>query len=218
MYSEAIEDYLKALYKIEEQASSVSTDALAEALNIKQSSVTNMLKKLADMGLIQYRPYQGATLTDTGRKDALRVLRHHRLVELFLVQILGLSWDQVHEEAEKWEHVLSPTLVSRIEAMLGHPTTDPHGAPIPGQDGTIVHQDCILLAELQPGQTAVIVEVNDADPELLRYCAALGLRPGVEVALIQTGPLGDWISICLNECEHSLGRQVAEHVQVRVKS
>ena len=187
MYTESVEDYLKTLYKLQDQADTVTTDALATALRVKQSSATNMLKKLADMALIHYQPYQGAILTETGRKEALRVLRHHRLVEQFLVQILGLSWDEVHEEAEKWEHVLSPKIVKRIEALLDHPVTDPHGASIPGQDGSMSQPDTILLSELVAGQSAVITEVNDDDPELLRYCASLGLRPGVEIQLIKIG-------------------------------
>ena len=218
MYTESVEDYLKTLYKIQDQADTVTTDALATALRVKQSSVTNMLKKLADMALIHYQPYQGAILTEDGRREALRVLRHHRLVEQFLVQILGLSWDEVHEEAEKWEHVLSPKIVKRIEALLDHPVTDPHGASIPGQDGSMSQPDTILLSELVAGQSAVITEVNDDDPELLRYCASLGLRPGVEIQLIKIGPMGDWMTISLENEEHSLGCQVAAHIQVTLET
>jgi DtxR family Mn-dependent transcriptional regulator len=173
-----------------------------------------MLKKLARMKLVVHRPYRGVELTESGRKIALEVIRHHRLVELYLAEALGVPWDRVHDEAEKWEHVLSEDLEDRIDALLGHPTTDPHGAPIPTREGEFPKPQYIRLDELEPGQTAVIAEVSDHDPALLRYLGELGLYPKSKIFVIAVEPFNGPLTIRVGEAEHVLGREAARYVFV----
>ena len=167
MHTEAVEDYLKTIYKLQCKHGRVATTALADCLSVTPGSATGMVKRLAGMRLVVYQPYQGVVLTETGQKIALEILRHHRLVELFLTETLGVPWDRVHDEAHKIEHVLSEDIANRIDAVLGHPTTDPHGAPIPTRDGMIDQPDLTRLADLQPGQKAVVAEVYDHNAALL---------------------------------------------------
>ncbi|HEY5595983.1 MAG TPA: metal-dependent transcriptional regulator, partial [Candidatus Bipolaricaulota bacterium] len=150
---------MKTICELQQRDGKVSTTALAEQLGVSPASVTGMVKKLAEMKLVGHEPYQGVALTKAGSKIALEVIRHHRLVELYLAEALGVPWDQVHEEAEKWEHVLSEELEERIDQALGHPTTDPHGAPIPSRDGKVVRRSSVRLTSLKPGQLAQVVEV-----------------------------------------------------------
>jgi DtxR family Mn-dependent transcriptional regulator len=171
--------------------------------------VTGMIKKLADMQLVVHEPYQGVVLTEAGQKIALEVLRHHRLIELFLSEELGVPWDQVHEEANKIEHVLSENVEDRMDALLGYPTTDPHGAPIPSRDGTIDQRDCVRLVDLKPGQTALVAEVSDHDSALLRYVGGLGLYPQVKVSVIAVAPFDGPLTVRVGEAEHALGREAA---------
>jgi DtxR family transcriptional regulator, Mn-dependent transcriptional regulator len=198
----------------EDDQERVTTNVLAERLGISPASVTGMLKKLAGRQLVTYEPYQGVTLTAGGRKIALQVIRHHRLVERYLAEALGVPWDQVHAEADKWEHVLSEDLETRMDSVLGFPTTDPHGAPIPRRDGTMVKPDCIPLADLKGGQSAVICEVRDRDPDLLRYVGELELYPGVPLAVIARAPFQGPLTIRVGQVEHVLGRQVAGQIFV----
>lgn len=215
MYNEAIEDYLKSIYEIQQEQRKVATTVLAKRLNVQPASVTGMVKKLSDMNLLTYEPYQGVQLTHSGKKIALEVIRHHRLVELFLAEALGVPWDKVHQEAEKWEHVLSEELEERIDALLGYPTHDPHGAPIPGRNGEVAERPTLLLADLQPSQAAVIVEVNDQDPELLRYLGSLGLYPNAEIVLIEVAPFEGPLKIEIQNSEVILGEKVARQIYVR---
>lgn len=173
-----------------------------------------MVKRLAKMDLVIYEPYQGVTLTETGRKIALQVLRSHRLVELYLVEMLAIPWDQVHEEADKWEHVLSQKLADRMDTILGYPTQDPHGAPIPKQDGTISQPDYISLLELEVGQSAAVAEVNDRNPDLLRYLAQLGLQPDAQVTLVEVAPFEGLLILCIDEKTHIVGRKVAQKISL----
>jgi DtxR family Mn-dependent transcriptional regulator len=173
-----------------------------------------MVKKLADMRLVVYQPYYGLMLTEAGQKMALKVLRCHRLVELYLAQMLGLPWDRVHAEAEKWEHVLSEEMEERMDVLLGHPTTNPHGAPIPTRDGAIVQLARICLTDLKPGQSATIAEVSDHNPDLLRYLGDLGLYPGVRISVVTIAPLGGLITVRAGAVEHTLGREAANHIFV----
>jgi DtxR family Mn-dependent transcriptional regulator len=173
-----------------------------------------MIKKLADMRLVVYQPYQGVVLTEAGQKIALEVIRHHRLVELFLAEALGVPWDQVHAEAHKIEHVLSEDLVERIDAALGHPTTDPHGAPIPARDGSIEQPDVIRLGDLQPGQSATVAEVSDRDPALLRYLGGLGLYPQAGVSVLDLAPFHGPITVRVGGVEYALGHEVADRIFV----
>ncbi len=214
MHTQAVEDYLKAVYEIQREQGEVTTTALAERLDVSPASVTGMIKKLADMKLLTHEPYQGVTLTRAGLKIALEVIRHHRLVELYLTEALGVPWDQVHTEAEKWEHVLSEELEERMDALLGYPTADPHGAPIPRRDGTLTQPARLRLADMQAGQSAAVAEVSDHDPALLRYLGELGLYPKVHVTVMAVAPFHGPLTIRIGEVEHSIGHEAAQHVYV----
>jgi DtxR family Mn-dependent transcriptional regulator len=214
MHTQAVEDYLKTIYELEREQGKVATTVLAEQLGVAPASVTGMIKKLAEMDLVAYEPYQGVVLTQTGRKIALDVIRHHRLIELFLAETLDVPWDQVHAEAHKIEHVLSEDLLDRIDAALGHPTTDPHGAPIPTREGTIDRPLSMRLTDLQPGQSAVITEVFDNDPALLRYLGELGLYPRVAVGVVGVGPFDGPVTVRVGETDHALGYEVASQILV----
>lgn len=212
MHTQAVEDYLKTIYELEREQGRVATTTLAERLSVAPASATGMIKKLADMHLVIYEPYRGVVLTEAGRKIALEVIRHHRLIELFLAETLGVPWDQVHEEAHRMEHVLSEDLEDRIDAVLGYPLTDPHGALIPGRDGTVGQPASLRLADVEPGQSAVIAEVNDHDPALLRYLGELGLYPGVEISVIAVAPFDGPLTIRVGKAEHALGREAASQI------
>lgn len=214
MHTQAVEDYLKTIYEIEREQSKVATTVLAEQLNVAPASATGMIKKLAEMDLVAYKPYQGVVLTQAGRKIALEVIRHHRLIELFLAKTLEVPWDQVHAEAHKIEHVLSEDLADRIDAVLGHPTTDPHGAPIPTREGKIDQPHCRRLADLESGQSAVVTEVYDNDPALLRYLGELGLYPKVQLRVVRVGPFDGPVTVRIGETDHALGREVASQILV----
>jgi DtxR family Mn-dependent transcriptional regulator len=215
MLSESVEDYLRAIYELGRERESVTTGVLAERIGVAPASVTGMLKRLAEAGYLAHEPYRGTVLTETGRRLALEVLRHHRLIERYLAEALGVPWDQVHAEAHRWEHVLSEDLEDRMDATLGYPATDPHGSPIPARDGSIAELPIKRLADLAPAQSAVIAEVRDGDPELLRYLGGLGLYPGVEVTVIARAPLdGPW-TIDVAGDRHFVGHAVATNVFVR---
>ncbi len=219
MHTKAVEDYLKTIYELQYEQGKVATTMLAERLGVAPASVTGMVKKLADMYLVVYEPYQGVVLTEAGQKIALEVLRHHRLIELFLAEELGVPWDRVHDEANKIEHVLSEDVEDRMDALLGYPTTDPHGAPIPARDGSIDQPDCVPLADLKPGQTALVAEVSDHDSALLRYLGELGLYPKVKVMVMEVAPFDGPLTIRVGEAEHALGRGAASLIfMTEVKS
>lgn len=214
--SPPMEDYLKAMYMIRERAGQVTTTAIATALSVTPASVTGMIKKLAELKLVRHMPYQGVELTKSGEKIALEIVRHHRLLELFLIEALGYSWDEVHAEADVLEHVISEEFEERVAARLGYPVVDPHGDPIPAKDGTItaVAQQALLL--LAAGQTATITRVSDHNSEVLRYAADLGLRPGVRVTLISAEPFGGSLRVKVGRAECSIGRELAAQVFVTV--
>ena len=195
MNSQAVEDYLKAIYKLQSSQPKVVTSALAEHLGVNPASATGMIKKLAESRLVSHERYQGVKLTPPGKKIALEVIRHHRLVELYLAEALNVPWDQVHDEAEKWEHVLSEDLEDRIDEILGYPTTDPHGAPIPSRDGDIEIRDTEFLPKLAEGDSAVIVEVSDHDTDLLRYLGKLQLYPQTIIRIISIAPFDQLITV-----------------------
>lgn len=218
MTNQAIEDYLKTIFDLEGASGKVTNADIARKLDITPASVTGMIKKLADLNLLSYQPYQGVKLTGSGRKIALEVLRHHRLIELFLAEALGVPWDKVHEEAEKWEHVLSDELEERIDKLLGRPTHDPHGSPIPDRNGKMVKRSLMLLSELSIGVAAEIAEVPDEDSELLRYLGDLGLYPGTAFQITSIAPFDGPLTIHLAEHEHVLGRKIAEKILVREAS
>lgn len=214
MLTQAVEDYLKAIYEFQAEGGKVSTTGLSEQLDVAPASVTGMVKKLAKMKLVVHEPYQGVELTSAGEKIALEVIRHHRLVESYLAEALGVSWDKVHEEADRWEHVLSEEMEDLMDDKLGHPTTDPHGAPIPARDGSMPRSKLRRLSELAPGEAGVISEVNDHDAELLRYLGELGLFPRVKVRVISSAPFDGPVTVRINGDKHALGREVAGQIFV----
>src|SRR3982750_1517833 len=189
--SSAVQDYAKAIYSLEQRCAdgaAVTTNALAERMGVSAASASSMVKKLDGLGLVEHVPYRGVVLTARGMKVALEVLRHHRLLERYLAQELGVPWDRVHDEAEVLEHVLSEELEELISAKLGHPTRDPHGDPIPTPDLRIVEGPTTALHDLEPGAHGVFVRVSDSDPEMLRYLAARGIRPGAALEVVDRQP------------------------------
>lgn len=218
MQTQAVQDYLKAIYEIQQSVERVATTALASHMEVTAASVTGMLKKLAELKLVTYQPYQGVELTNSGEKIALEVIRHHRLVERYLAEALGVPWDQVDAEADKWEHVLSDDLENRIDAYLGHPTTDPHGAPIPTAEGHIPPSSNVRLSDLSPGQKATVAEVSDHDPEMLRYFASLGLFPEIVITVTDIAPFEGPLTILIKGDEVSLGREAASFIRMTAVS
>lgn len=209
-----MENYLRAIHEIERREGKVTTSALAQRLEVAAASVTGMVKKLAESGLVDHQPYQGVVLTEAGRQRALEVVRHHRLLETYLHEALGVPWDQVHAEADRWEHVLSEEMEDRIDALLGHPTHDPHGSPIPGRDGTLAPLPAKRLSHLAPGQMATVARVSTPSEEMLRYLGNRGLRPGVSVEVLAVEPFNGPLTIRVGEAEHLLSREVALCVAV----
>ncbi len=217
MLSESEQDYLKTIYKLQSGQNGlnvVNTNLLAEKLNVAAASVTNMIKNLAGLNLLEYEPYKGVKLTVEGEKIALEILRHHRLVELYLAKALNVPWDKVHEEAEKWEHVLSEDIEDRMAEFLKHPTHDPHGSPIPSKKGQIIPHDSIPLSKMEPGQSGTVVEVDDHDSELLRYLDALGVVLNQKITLVAREPFQGPISIQIGSKQKHIGHEAANHVHV----
>ncbi len=214
-FNESVENYLKAAFDIQQRENKVSTTSLARKLGVKPASVTGMLKKLAKLKLITYERYQGVSLTAGGEKIALEVIRHHRLIERFLAEALDVPWDKVHDEAEKWEHILSEDMEERIDKFLGSPSIDPHGAPIPAKNGRISPSATQKLAALSAGQSATIAEVSDHDGDLLRYLGKIGLYPNTRIQIIDVEPYGGHLRILINDSHHYLGLNVARHISVK---
>lgn len=210
----AMEDYLKVIYKLQQESDKVTTQSISERMNVQSPSVTNMVKRLADLNLVEYAPYRGVLLTASGRKAALEVVRHHRLLELYLKEALGYSWDQVHEEADRLEHSISEEFEARIDRALGHPTTDPHGDPIPTPDGEIRPMSELLLGDLESGVGAIIERVCDRDPEKLRYLGQLGLYPSARVQVIERFPFDGPVRVQVGDAEHIIGRELAQAIHV----
>jgi DtxR family Mn-dependent transcriptional regulator len=213
----AVEDYTKAIFALESRSTEpVSTNALAERLGITPGSVSAMLKRLGELGVIAHEPYRGVRLTEDGRRIALEVIRHHRLLESFLADALGMPWDRVHAEAEVLEHVLSEDLEDLIAAKLGHPTVDPHGDPIPTADLKLEEPSTARMESLQPGDEGLFVRVSDSDPEMLRYLAERGISPGERFAVRDRQPFGGPLFVVFGEQEHALGGQLAGAMRVEV--
>jgi DtxR family Mn-dependent transcriptional regulator len=217
--SSAVEDYTKAIYALEaREGQSVSTNALAERLNVTPASASGMVKRLGELGLVTHRPYHGVRLTDAGRRVALEVIRHHRLLELYLVESLGVPWDRVHQEAEVLEHVLSEELEELIAAKLGHPTHDPHGDPIPSRELTIDEAQTKSLQSLDPGARGTFTRVSDSDPEMLRYLAERGIAPGDQLEVLERQPFGGPLFVRFGSQVHTLGGDLARAMRVEVAS
>jgi DtxR family Mn-dependent transcriptional regulator len=213
----AVEDYAKAIFSLQTRTHEpVTTTALAERLGITPGSVSAMLRKLSELGLIEHVPYRGVSLTGEGRSLALEVIRHHRLLESFLSEALGMPWDRVHAEAEVLEHVISEELEELIAAKLGHPTVDPHGDPIPTAELELDEPPTLAMESLSPGDRGVFVRVSDADPEMLRYLAGCGISPGDSFAVRARQPFGGPLFVAFGDREHAIGGQLACAMRVDV--
>lgn len=210
----AMEDYLKVIYNLQSEGAKVTTQAIADRMNVQSPSVTNMVKRLADFKLLEHTPYHGVVLTTAGEKTALEVVRHHRLLELYLADALGYSWDEVHDEAERLEHSISEEFEARIDRALGYPTTDPHGDPIPTMEGQIQQPPTLRLGDLEGGDDALVERVCDRDPEKLRYLGSLGLYPLARVHILERFPFDGPIRVQIGSSEYILGRELAQAVQV----
>ncbi len=215
--SASVQDYAKAVYALEVRAgAAVSTNELASRLGVTPGSVSAMVRKLAEFGIVEHEPYRGVRLTDRGRRVALEVLRHHRLVELFLAEELGMSWDRVHEEAEVLEHVLSDDLERLIAARLGDPRVDPHGDPIPTAQFEIDERQTASLDELPAGAVGRFVRVSDSDPEMLRYLSIQGIELGDRVEVTGRQPFGGPVFMRVGDRELPLGGQLARAMRIEV--
>lgn len=216
--SQSIENYLKAIYELQQETPWVSTSALAERLSNKPASITKMIKKLAtpELKLLEHVPYKGVRLTEAGQSEALEIIRHHRLIELYLAEVMGIPWDAVHAEAELIEHVISEDIEERMAAALGYPTFDPHGSPIPGKDGDMLERQVIMMTEMEVDQSATIAEVYDEDAQLLRYVGELGLYPNEVVTLLSKEPFNGPLKILLNKTSdiQTVGQAVAKQISV----
>jgi DtxR family transcriptional regulator, Mn-dependent transcriptional regulator len=215
----AVEDYCKAIYTLESRTEEpVSTNALAERLEITPGSVSAMLKKLGELGLIAHHPYRGVRLTEEGRRVALEVIRHHRLLELFLAETLEMPWDRVHAEAEVLEHVISEELEQLIAAKLGDPTLDPHGDPIPSAELELRERETVPLDSLREGDSGVFVRVSDADPEMLRYLSERGISPGERLEVCECQPFGGPLTVSFAGASTPLtiGGQLARAMRVEL--
>jgi DtxR family Mn-dependent transcriptional regulator len=220
--SSAVQDYAKAIYSLEQrgEGGAVSTNALAERLGVSAASASSMVKKLDGLGIVEHVPYRGVGLTERGMSVALEVLRHHRLLERFLVEELGVPWDRVHDEAEVLEHHLSEELEELIAAKLGHPTIDPHGDPIPTADLKIVEPETVAMDGLEIGTTGRFVRVSDSDPEMLRYLGARGIAPGATFEVVDKQPFGGPVFARFGDGEdvHPLGGRLAAAMRVEVSA
>jgi DtxR family Mn-dependent transcriptional regulator len=209
-----VEDYLKAIYELERASEPAETNAIARLLNIAPASVSGMVRRLAEQGLITHERYHGARLTAAGRRAALRTLRRHRVIEAYLTSALGYSWDRVHDEAEQLEHAASDELIDRMAAAIGEPATDPHGAPIPTREGTLEERSLVPLSALESGENARVERVSDRSPERLRYLAELGIVPGTRVQVIAREPFQGPIALRIDDEKRTIGAELASQILV----
>lgn len=216
MLSQAVEDYVKGIYHLQQDDAEkgVSTTRIAEAMQVAPASVTSMVKRLSTMGLLHYTSHRGVLLTPAGERVALEIIRHHRLLELYLSEVLGYSWDEVHEEAEHLEHHISEQFEERIFELLGRPTHDPHGDPIPSKEGVMPELYDTPLKDIEPGHSVTIRRVFDRDPELLRYLSEVGLTPGTELTVVEKGPFKGPIRLVAGGREQVIGHEVAGCIYV----
>jgi DtxR family Mn-dependent transcriptional regulator len=213
-----ISDCLKLIHAMQERGQKVSTSAVSEQLRVSDATATMMFKDFAAAGWVEHVPYRGVRLTPLGERKAIEVIRHHRLLELYLARELGYSWDKVHAEADRLEHVISEEFEDKLDALLGYPTVDPHGDPIPSKDGTIATRKGRTLGQLQVGETAQILRVSDQDSEKLCYLGQLGLYPETKVQIVERAPFGGPLRIRVGEGdeqrEHMLGPELASEIIV----
>jgi DtxR family Mn-dependent transcriptional regulator len=212
--TDAIQDYLKEIYKLEGSGQRATTSALAARLKVSAPSVTAMLKKLATLGLVEHERYRGAKLTEAGERVALEVIRHHRLIEQYLVETLGLPIDAVHVEADRLEHALSEELEAHIDRTLGFPTSDPHGDPIPGPDLRLVPSEATPLSTLEAGAKATVRRVPDRDGDVLRYLTKLKLVPGSRLEVREAAPFGGPLTVRVGGADHAISRELAAQIGV----
>jgi len=217
-FSRSTEDYLKTIYELELAGGPAQTSAIAEALEIAPPSVSGMVKRLSESGLLEHAPYRGVQLTKSGRRAALRIVRRHRILETYLTSKLGYDWDSVHGEAERLEHAVSDELIERMAMALGNPQYDPHGAPIPTKDGKVVEPETIALSDVPVGEVAELRMVGDRDPELLRYLTSLGLKPGVSFEVVGREPFRGPITIRVQspakkEVDKVIGNELARSLR-----
>lgn len=214
---QAIEDYVKTIYQLAQDESPVSTSRVAQARQVRPASATSMLQRLAKLNLVHYEKHYGVTLTEAGKKLALEVIRHHRLLELYLMEALGFSWDEVHEQADILEHVISEKLEDRIAAALDDPEFDPHGDPIPARDGSMATLETMWLSDAPVKAPLRVARIpDDTNSELLRYLADLGLVPGSELIVLEVGPFFGPLTLAIDGREQIIGRHVAEMILVEV--
>ena len=213
-----ISDCLKVIFAMQERGQKISTSAVSEQLGVSDATVTMLFKDFAEAGWVEHTPYRGVRLTALGERKAMEVIRHHRLLELYLARELGYSWDKVHDEADKLEHVISEEFEDKLDALLGHPTVDPHGDPIPSKDGVISLRKGCTLTQLQDGQSALILRVSDQNSEKLCYLGQLGLYPETHIQLVGRAPFGGPVRILVGEIpqqvEQMLGTELAEQIIV----
>ena len=212
--TDAMQDYLKEIHKLRMEGRKATTSAIAERMAVRPPSVTAMLKRLTALGLAKHAPYKGVELTPSGERVALEVIRHHRLLEQYLAQALGLGLDEVHSEADRLEHAISEELEARIDRSLGYPTHDPHGDPIPDAHLHIDRARLRTLASLEPGEEATISRVPGEDDELLRYLSELALVPGRKVKLRRAEPFGGPLTVRVGKAEHAISRELADGIGV----
>jgi DtxR family Mn-dependent transcriptional regulator len=215
-----VEDYLKAIYELETRGGVAATSDVAAALDVAPASVTGMIRRLAAQGFLDHVPYRGVQLTPSGRRAALRTIRRHRILETYLTRVLGYPWDLVHDEAERLEHAASDALIERMAAALGHPSADPHGAPIPTAEGTVDERELRTVADLDVGVCARMVRVSDRDPEMLRYLAGIALQPGVSVQVLARAPFEGPLTLLIGDAgsarEVMIGPGLAAQVLVEL--
>lgn len=212
--SAPVEDYLKAIYELEQTGAPAGTNELASRLRIAPASVSGMVRRLADQELIEHEPYKGARLTPAGRRAALRTIRRHRIIETYLTTALGYPWDLVHDEAERLEHACSDELVDRMAAAIGEPLHDPHGAPIPSRDGTVDERRLASIADLRAGDEATVRRVSDKNGERLRYLDELGIVPGAAIVIVARSPFDGPITVRIAGVERVIGPALASEVKV----
>ena len=209
-----VEDYLRSIYRVQERDGRASTTALARELTISSAAVTEMVRRLADLGLLEYQKYQGATLTPSGMEHAVHVTRRHRLWEVFLIEHLGFAWDEVHAIADALEHVASEVLVDRLDAYLEYPTHDPHGDPIPTRDGVMPRRTLVPICDLAPGDRAVVERVSDEFPELLRYASSLGLSIKASIQVLERIEFDGSLRVVTNGVAAVISQKLASSVFV----
>lgn len=212
--SAPVEDYLKAIYRIEADNGTAGTREIAARLGVSAAAASAMVSRLAAQGLLDHEKYRGVRLTDAGRSAALRTVRRHRVIESYLMSALGYTWDEVHPEAERLEHAASDDLIDRMARAVGEPTTDPHGAPIPTREGRIDQREAVPLGELSPGDAARVGWVRTEEPERLRHLAGLGLVPGAFITVVAREPFGGPITFLCGEARRWLGVDLALEVMV----